>query len=91
MSFLKKLFGGGESRPNRPSAEEYSGFRITPQPVKDGPNYRIGAMIEKEINGETRVHTLIRADTLQSLEAAQEASVSKAKQIIDAQGDRLFD
>lgn len=89
MSFLKKLFGNRE--PEAPPSEEYKGFRITPTPIPEGPTFRVSARIEKEVDGETRTHTLIRADTIQDLEDAQKASVSKAQQVIDTQGERLFD
>ena len=52
---------------------------------------RIAARIEKEVNGEVKTHRLIRADTLESHGAAVEASVGKAKLLIDQLGDRLFD
>lgn len=90
MSFLSKLFGGGASKPEA-KPEEHDGFMITAQPVKDGPRYRIGALVEKEVGGEMKSHTLIRADTLEDLQSAKEASIGKAKQLIDQMGDRLFD
>ena len=88
MSFLKKLFGGG-SAPEAPSVD-YEGYRITLAPEQEGNGYRVGAFIEKEVDGETRSHHLIRADTMQGLEAARDASLRKAKQAIDEQGDRIF-
>ncbi len=42
------------------------------------------------MDGTVKSHTLIRADTLGDLEGANEASISKAKQVIDEQGDRIF-
>ena len=93
MSFLKKLFGGGSAGGStEPGAatETYKDFRITPTPTKDGGAYRVGALIEKDVDGETKRHTLIRADTLQGLEDAQAASLRKAKQVIDEQGERIF-
>ncbi|WP_300031749.1 HlyU family transcriptional regulator [uncultured Roseobacter sp.] len=93
MSFLKKLFGGGGGGGDKaPDAEvvTYKDFRITPTPIAEGNTFRISATIEKDTDGETRSHSLIRADTLQGREAAEEASVSKAKQVIDEQGDRIF-
>lgn len=86
MSILKKLFGGGSSA-TKPEPETYEGFAITPEPARDGSRFRVGALIEKD--GQT--HHLIRADTLDDLDSATEASVRKAKQMIDEQGDRLFD
>ncbi len=91
MSILSKLFGGGGSV--KPDAEPvtYEDFRIFPEPIADGGQHRIAARIEKEVGGETKTHHLIRADTLGDPEAAAEASVAKAKQLIDQQGERLFD
>lgn len=94
MSFLKKMFGGGkinsESADTKGEIEDYQGYKITAQPISEGGSYRVGALIEKDVDGETKQHMLIRADTVQGLEAAQEASVRKAKQVIDEQGDRIF-
>lgn len=92
MSFLKKLFGGGSGDAPKASAqaEEYKDFLIYAEPSKESGGYRVGARIEKEVGGETKTHTLIRADTIQSLDDAIEVSVAKAKQMIDEQGERLF-
>ncbi len=89
MSLLKKLFGGSTSAPEA-KTETYEGCTILPASQKESGGYRLGATIQKEIDGETKSHTLIRADTLQSLDEANEAAVRKAKQVIDEQGDRLF-
>lgn len=85
MSLLSKLFGGSGSAPE-PQKETYEGFTITPNPAREGSRYRIGASIEKD----GQAHHLIRADMLESLDEANEASVRKAKQMIDEQGERLF-
>ena len=92
MSFLSKLFGGGGSSAPKPSAqpEEYDGFRITPEPMSDGGGHRICARIEKEIDGETKTHMMIRADVCQSADEATTTSVMKAKVLIDQQGDSIF-
>lgn len=88
MSIFKKLFGGGSS----PAAktEMHKDYRITPTPIAEGNSYRICALIEKEIDGDTRSHNLVRADTVQGLDEAQAACIRKAKQVIDEQGDRIF-
>ena len=46
--------------------------------------------IEKELDGQIRTHQMIRADTYQSADAATEASLFKAKQLIDQQGEAIF-
>lgn len=88
MSFFKKLFGGGT--PPEPEFVEYEGYRIAPEPMLEGNDYRIAARIEKDVNGETLTHHLIRADTMSDLSDAEAASVTKAKQMIDQQGDKIF-
>ncbi|WP_439521216.1 HlyU family transcriptional regulator [Marivita sp.] len=90
MSFLKKLFGGGGgSAPSTP-AETHNGYTIYAEPVKDGGTWRIGARIEKEIDGDVKSHFMMRADTLQSFEDAAKASVDKARMLVDQQGDTIF-
>ena len=95
MSFLKKLFGGGgnDSGGSGPKVEPvaYNGFLIYPQPIKEGAVYRIAARIEKEIEGEVKAQNLVRADTVNSIEAANDMSVNKARQVINERGDKLFE
>lgn len=89
MSLFSKLFGG-KSQP-APEPELYKGFRITPAPEPGEGGVLLGARIEKEVEGETKVHHLIRADRFQSREEAEPWSILKAKQVIDEQGERIFD
>ncbi len=91
MSLLSKLFGGGGTTPApQAQSESYEGFTITPEPVREGSRYRLGARIEKEVGGEMKAHHLIRADVLDDFESARLASVNKARQVIEEQGERLF-
>ncbi|MDJ1008494.1 MAG: HlyU family transcriptional regulator [Paracoccaceae bacterium] len=90
MSLFSKLFGGGASSAPNPEPTVYEGFRITPTPIKEGSRWRISARIEKEIGGETKTHTLIRADDLDSKDTADAASIAKAKAMIDQMGERVF-
>lgn len=91
MSLLSRLFGGGGGGgASGPEPEDYKGFRITPEPQKEGAGYRIAARIEKEVGGEMKSHSLIRADVISAKDEAETASVNKAKQMIDEQGERLF-
>lgn len=89
MSLFSKLFGGGGSQPKAES-ETYKGFTITPTPISEGSRYRLSAMIEKQSDGETKTHTLIRADMFDDLKSANDVSLNKARQMVDEQGDRLF-
>lgn len=91
MSFLKKLFGGGNNQAKtKVEPVEYKDCFIVASPMKDGGQFRVCGKITKEINGEEKEHTLIRADTLPSLEQANEMTIRKAKQVIDEQGDSIF-
>ncbi|MEM9032842.1 MAG: HlyU family transcriptional regulator [Pseudomonadota bacterium] len=89
MSLFSKLFGGGGS--SEPEPVMHEGFAIFAEPAKDGSGYRIAARIEKEVGGAVKSHMLIRADTVGSLDEAVDASVAKAKRVIDELGDRIFD
>jgi hypothetical protein len=92
MSLFSRLFGG--KTPNadpETEPETHAGCLIYPEPARDGSKWRVAARIEKQIDGEIKTHQLIRADTLDSEEAAAETAVFKARQVIDEQGDRLFD
>lgn len=89
MSLLSKLFGGGKEPPKE-EAVEYGGFRIYPEPSKEAQGYRIGARIEMDKDGEVLVHNLIRADTISDHGVALQASVDKAKQMIDQVGKDIF-
>lgn len=88
MSLFSKLFGGGGKSAKEP--EVYKDFRIFPEPQTTSGGFRIAARIEKEVGSETKVHQLLRADTVQSAEEAEAFSIRKAKQLIDEQGERMF-
>ena len=86
MSLLSKLFGRANLAPPKPQPVDYNGYKITPTPMPEGARFRLCALIEK---GE-QSHNVVRADVLDSFDAAADAAVNKAKQVIDEQGDRLF-
>ncbi|SIT16070.1 hypothetical protein SAMN05421759_12338 [Roseivivax lentus] len=93
MSFLKRLFGGGGGGSSKgPAAEPiaHNGFRIIVDPIPEDGQFRIAATIEGEVDGETKSHRMIRADVIRDRDEAFEASLRKAKQMIDEQGARLF-
>ena len=89
MSLLSRLFGSGPAEPEQP--EDYKGYRVFPDPISEGGKWRIAARIEKDVDGETKEHQLIRADLLENQDEARTQSAAKCRQVIDEQGDRLFD
>lgn len=91
MSFLKKLFGGGKAEENRPLKEiEHKGFVIRATPFKAEGQFQTSGTIFKEINGIKHEHSFIRADRFANLDDAVDISLSKGRQIIDEQGEKLF-
>ncbi len=90
MSLLSKLFGRGGAPKTEAEPETYKEFRIFVEPIREASGYRVSARIEKEVDGETRSHKLIRADICGSEDEARVISAGKARQMIDEQGERLF-
>ena len=90
MSLLSRLFGGGKADDAAPQCETYEGMRIYPEPQREGRDYRLCARIELDVDGQTREHLVIRADTFNGAEDAINASIAKAKQVIDEQGTGLL-
>ncbi len=91
MSFWKSLFGGSAaSAPKASDPVEYKGFVIRAAPFKEGANYQTAGTIEKEVDGIRKEHRFIRADSHPVYDDAVSFTISKAQQIIDQMGDRLF-
>ena len=98
MSFLKSLFGlGGGSKgetssgPGATAKEaEHKGFVIRATPYKDGGQFQTAGTIVKEIEGQVKEYKFVRADRFSTIEEAADLSLSKGRQIIDEQGERMF-
>ena len=72
-------------------AVEYKGYRIRPAPYKTSGVYQTAGIIEKDFPAGVKEHRFVRADTHHGKEDATAFAISKAKQIIDLQGDRMFE
>jgi hypothetical protein len=92
LSWLKALWSGAPKATAQPAlaAVEYKGFRIQPTPFASRGQFQTAGVIEKEFETGVKRHEFIRADTLPNEEDAAAHAISKAKQIIDQQGDGLF-
>jgi hypothetical protein len=94
-SFLRRVVGGTQGRkPAEPQADEpidYNGYKIHPAPRHQGSNWIVAGTITKAEEGDTREYRFIRADSHSSRDGAVELTVIKAKQIIDLEGDRMFE
>jgi hypothetical protein len=93
LSKLKALFGGGGGGPAVPAqpAVEYNGYRITPAPYPANGQYQTAGVIEKDFPDGPKQHRFVRAETHPSVDDAAQFAVTKGKQIIDQQGDRIFE
>jgi hypothetical protein len=93
MNALRNLFGGGgatgEATPAA-GAVEYHGYRITPAPQRQASGWNTAGVISKEFPDGVKEHRFIRVDTHTSKDDAISFSITKAQQIIDEQGDRIF-
>ena len=69
-----------------------SAFRNTIQaaPQKEGGQWLTAGTITKEIEGTVKEHKFIRSDMHAERTSAVEFSISKGRQIIDLDGDRIF-
>ena len=95
MSFLKRLFGGGEANGDAASAKpakeiEHNGFTIAATPYKNDGQYQTCGIVSKEIDGVLKEHKFIRADRFAGLNEAVDVTLRKGQQIVDEQGDRIF-
>jgi hypothetical protein len=95
MSFWKKLFGGGGEDSSESAAasgmhEEYKGFVIRTTLMPAGSEYQLSGTIEKEVGGEIKRHAFVRADRFSSKDEAQSFTLAKGRQIIDEQGEGVF-
>jgi hypothetical protein len=94
MSFWSALFGGGKPDSKAAKAAEpvdYKGFVIVAAPYKNNGHYQTAGTIAREIGGVRKEHRFIRADAYASYDDAVTFTLNKARQIVDLQGERMFD
>jgi hypothetical protein len=96
MSWLSRLFGGGGGEPaagahDAGAAEEYNGFTIRARVMPAGSEFQLAGTIEKQADGETRSYDFVRADRFSSRTDAASATFTKGRQLIDEQGDGVFE
>jgi hypothetical protein len=92
MSFWKSLFGGGATQSAEKASEpvEYNGYMISAAPYKAEGQYQTAGTITKDVGGVVKEHKFVRADRHAAYDDAVEFSLSKARQIVDQSGDRMF-
>ena len=93
MVFLKKitqLFSVEATPAVVFPTSEYKGFSITPQPMADGGQFRVAAIIEKGEGEALKQHRFIRSDTSGNAEKTAELTLLKCKIFIDQISDGMF-
>jgi hypothetical protein len=92
MSFWSALFGGGGAKAVKVSDPvEYKGYVIVAAPYKNNGHYQTAGTIAREIGGVRKEHRFIRADAYATYDDAVTFTVNKARQIVDLQGERMFE
>lgn len=95
MSFWKSLFGSAASTasatPKTIKQIEHNGFLIEAQPIAEGGQFRVCGVISKTIDGVRKEHRFIRADLFAGADDTADISLNKGRQIIDQQGEKIFD
>lgn len=90
---LHSVFGAPDREPAAPQVEaatEYKGYSIRPAPRRQDSGWLTAGVIQKQFPEGMREHRFVRADTYTDRNDAVAFCVTKAKQIIDEQGDRMF-
>jgi len=97
MSLWSALFGRRDAAANAQKTAqlsdpvEYKGFIIRAAPYKNNGHYQTAGIIAREIGGARKEHRFIRADACASYDDAVNFTLNKARQIIDLQGERIFE
>jgi hypothetical protein len=97
MSFFSSLFSRGSgpsqgaAKAGKPAAPvQYKGYVIVAAPFANNGQYQTAGTIAREIDGVRQEHRFIRADAYASYDDAVNFTENKARQIVDLQGDRIF-
>jgi hypothetical protein len=89
---LRRFFSpGGAAAPAAEELVAYQGYMIQPAPRKEGSQWLVAGVITKTVGDEVKEHKFVRGDLYPSREGAVEYSITKGQQIIDLEGDRIFE
>jgi len=93
MSFFSNLFGRRTAAAAEKVSDpvEYKGFVIRAAPFQNNGHYQTAGIITREIAGVRKEHRFIRADAYATYDDAVNFTLNKARQIVDLQGERIFD
>lgn len=89
---LRRIFS--PKAPGAPAVEEavpYMGYMVRPAPQPEGSQWLVAGVITKTVGDTVQEHKFVRSDIYASRDSAVEFSLSKGQQIIDLEGDRIFE
>lgn len=94
MSFLSKLFGKKQpennDEPKVLGEEVYGDYKIEALEWKQDSELLLAGKIYKAFDGVEKEKLFIRSDRMHTKDQAVTSAIAKGKQIIDQDGDRLF-
>ncbi len=89
---LGSFFNAFKQKPSKPATSvEYKGMYITAVEKIDNSQFHTSGAITRNVQGVEQKAYFIRADKHSSQTQAEEHTIQKGKQIIDEQGESLFD
>ena len=95
MGFFSKLFGRSDDDAAESGSKdvvtEYNGYMIRPAPRKQGAQWLLAGVITKQSADGVKEYAFVRADTFAARDEAAAFAITKGKQIIDEQGDNIFE
>ncbi|MCH2550255.1 MAG: HlyU family transcriptional regulator [Alphaproteobacteria bacterium] len=92
--FLNRLFSSKSKpsfTPSGHSSISYKEYSVRADPELQGNQWITAGIISKELNGSIKEYRFVRGDFHASRESANEFSISKACQIIDLEGEKIFE
>ncbi len=72
-------------------AVDYKGYRIRPAPYSAEGQFQTAGTIEKDFPSGVKSYRFVRAEKHTSKDGAAEFAITKGRQIVDEQGERMFD
>ena len=89
----KRLTGNGGAVAPAATGEavEYKGYRIRPAPYSAEGQFQTAGTIEKDFPAGVKSYRFVRAERHTSKDEASEFAITKGRQIVDEQGERMFD
>ncbi|MEK9660213.1 MAG: HlyU family transcriptional regulator [Alphaproteobacteria bacterium] len=74
-----------------PGSEAYYEYTIEPVDMREGGHWLTAGIIRKEFEDGVREHRFVRGDRHGDKVIARNYAITKGQQIIDLEGDRLFE